>query len=611
MKQSALFLLLLTPLTVWGTCTNKINRSRVILFIDTNQSSIEIASAQKAACLRGERLEVVPSNYKEYASLEKAIALANRTAETCYKTLRKNCDSEQNAQDDASAKLRLFASKQENLDSQIKSKLYELDQQNVKLTNISISGHDGGGNFHGTKGGYSRVELSKDIIKYPQLNAVESVMLMGCYTGVQSEVKAWRDIFPKLKIVAGYDGSAPNSERLAGHRYLEDILVKEKQLLKINSASSVDSEMKKMVTTLGQVNSAISINPACSSEDGNSFYYASNLGRRFNKMDPKVCEEGIRKLETYSTKYHDYFSGELEPPTDTTNGELRKIYNLIRTYEHCLDETDTRVDFSSHQIFNLLFWHGLKRNFGEFYKDDMKEAEKILKDLSAASMLENLEQQITKKEAEKKSKEDELILLTKDPEQHLKNLQTEVDKLSKKSKDLEESPEWKRLLLASESRTHVASKADVRLFEEKNRAEAALELQKFSLALFQENKTEYIKELEMKIEFLESDASQARNYKVNLQKDPSTAPQIWVPTRANLEKRSRLKVMENMSDMHELLSVRALTQKQRSAVNFIIESTTSHFQYLDNPFDWHEYRGRPEAPPYPQKLEDFQLVEEE
>lgn len=79
--------LLLTSLNALA-CASKIDESKVMLFVDTNFSDLEIATATKAACQRGEKLVVVPRNYKDYTNQIKNVEALIKKLSSC----KVNCE---------------------------------------------------------------------------------------------------------------------------------------------------------------------------------------------------------------------------------------------------------------------------------------------------------------------------------------------------------------------------------------------------------------------------------------------------------------------------------------------------------------------------------------
>ena len=63
MKIYLIAILLVSPPT-WADykCNRKIDKSKVVVFVDTRNSVLEVADAQKAACERGESFKRLPSD---------------------------------------------------------------------------------------------------------------------------------------------------------------------------------------------------------------------------------------------------------------------------------------------------------------------------------------------------------------------------------------------------------------------------------------------------------------------------------------------------------------------------------------------------------------------
>ena len=173
-----------------------------ILFLDLNNSPKEIEAAKKAAKQRGEKLIVFPERAMRYPA-----------------------DIEQNL----NQKL-----------TELKSK----NQQN-KISSLIISGHDGNGHFTGSKGSMSYSDFANILESHPELKeSVKSLYLWGCYTATPgSIINNWKPTFKNLDVIIGYDGSAPANDKLAGHNYLADALVKEKKM----TSAKTDKQLKRKI----------------------------------------------------------------------------------------------------------------------------------------------------------------------------------------------------------------------------------------------------------------------------------------------------------------------------------------------------------------------------
>jgi hypothetical protein len=574
-------------------CANKIDNNKVMLFVDANMGDMEIETARSAACKRGERFEVVPKNYKEMTKYNNAVQAASLKFDQCVSRTNdfRKCPAEEKASGEAYDKLREYNKSQPQIKDQVASTLEELNKQKVKLTNLTISGHDGGGSFGGAKGSFSRYDFSEMIKNYPEMNEVESVLLLGCYTGVREELNSWRKIFPKLKLMGGYDGSAPNSTRPQGHKYITDILVKEKSLTSLKKSSTVDHDVKAMLGGLEQLNAAVYLNTACQdNEDG--FYYASKIGdHKFNKFVLNDCEKKVDELTALSVEFQKYESGELEPPTDTgPNGALRKLYDKVRTYEHCLQ--DGQYSMNANTTFFLLFWNGLKKNFANLYGEDMSEAEKILSELNPDDVVADLKKMNQKLEAEKEKFLKDIEEFQRDPEGMTKKFNDEVAAIQAKIQEKVAKKEYHDLINRPMGRDYTPE--EMKILNEVNQ-------------LFNEqNEKMWTDPRNLKMQAENKDYEIARNNNtINKVQSTDFIKNVWVPTKANLEKKSRKEILDNMHAISELAELQALTPKQKAAVSFVSNTTNSHLRYMNNPFSWHEFTGETERPEFRSSLAEY------
>jgi hypothetical protein len=615
-----LFLLLIVSYaTTVLACQNKINNAKVDLFVDTNQSELEIEVARKAACERGERLVVIPNNYKDYGKYSKKLQEAEKVLTKCLQDAkvgdyysdeaRKKCGPQQDAKNAAHNAKVEFSNQQPKLDAQVRSGLEALKKENAKIVSVAISGHDGGGHFGGDKGSFSRSEMASIMADFPELNEVTSLLLLGCYTGVTNEVKNWRSIYPKVKLIGGYDGSAPLSTRPQGHEYIMDIMMNEKKILNINKAQSVDPEIKRMLAGIEGLNAAIWVDPLCS-EEGKGFYYASKLDRNFNVLDPSACEKAMQELALIAPEFDKYNSGELEPPTDTgPNGALRKIYDKVRTHQHCLkssqDFSQNLYGINDNAAFNLLFWEGVKKNFAEFYNEDMLEAEKIINEINAEDLIKGTEESIAKIEKQIEDINKEIEEYNADPEKFKTKLNAEFLNAEKERDEYLKSEQYQNLMrrvgqdprreLSAEERKMVDKGNDLMM----KSSNLQYNLNMAKNGYFMSNK-------KLTLDMQKQLIAQRQNNVILLKNEPEILKTVFTPTKAALKDKSRKQILENVHKVHKLLSLDGFSPKQRGALNFISTTSDHHLRYFQNPFSWHEFTGQqPEAPPYQMKLADF------
>lgn len=594
-------------------CPNKINPKKVMLFIDANSGDLEIEAAQKSACKRGERLEVVPKAWKQYSTLQKSVETAVKVLQACAEkypnsstTMTSECSTQYQAYQDAGKKLHAFTRTQKGVSDQVKERIEELSKEKVKITNVSLSGHDGGGHFGGEKGSISRGEVAAIMAQYPGMNDVQSLLLLGCYTGVQNEVSAWKSIFPKVKLIGGYDGSAPASSRVQGHNYITNILNKEKALLSLKNKTNVDQDVKRMIGNLGELNSAVYIDLACKEEESSEYYYASMLGRKFKKLNLNDCQKALAELEKLKPYYNQLYSGEIEPPTVTSSGPARDLYNKLRTNEHCANP-EVGMGFGemdANGAFNLLFWHGVKKNFAEYYDTDMKEVESILKDVTAEEMTNELLKQIENLENRKKEIANQIAEFEKSPETYEKKLQASIKAAQEEADKATKDPAYIAAMGRMNSGINITTDDVILINKVGQLSSSVFSLRSESASLFDgsgefmRNKKFAIKNLDVSIDIQNKQLARVPANLENLKK-------IWIPTKENMENKTRKQIMENLHAINGLMSSGSLPQKKYAALSFVNSVSASHLTYLQNPFSWHEYTGKPEKPPYAQSLSQF------
>ncbi len=591
-------------------CANKVDPSKVILFVDTNNSELEIGTAQKAACARGETLKVVPKNYLEYGAYSRKMeAVAKKIqAAKCTDNSAPGCAELYKAYEKSYTDLNDFRQKQKSTAIQVKEALEEVKKGKGKLQHVAISGHDGGGHFSGNKGSFGRTELAAMMTDYADINDVKSLLLLGCYTGTQHEVMAWKTIFPQTKLIGGYDGSAPLADRPQGHQYIMDILLKEKQLVKQADEKKLQSYVDANIKGLTNLNAGMYVQCSDGTSEQN-YYYGSKKQRKFEKVQLDECINKAPELREVASSYQKYLSGELAVPADTQGGALRQLYNKARTYEHCGDITGVFIDVNG--IFNLLFYEGVKQSFANFYKDDLTEVEKYL-NLDPAELEQNLVEN-QKPALEYMAKlEAEIAKMNNSPEEYIREKQAEIEKAKenfttllnkKENEDLKRffDPQtgmlnfdnqpltqeiFKRLEPISQAATVYAMQKQSLDFEKSNLKQASL------------SRTQMLDGIKAN---LESQKVAMKTLKAELQ-DPKN--KIWVPNAENLKKYSREDLLKNIHRMNTAMSVGALKKEQHLAVSWLAGATSAHLQNFRNPFEWHEFQGQAKKPDQTASLKD-------
>ena len=194
------FTIFSVSISAYAQCTGRVDEKSVMMFMDMNNSSLEIAAAQRAACARGQKLVVLPKNHREYNVLTNTVQNDMKRYERCLGT-GGTCERETQAYSQSFYQLQAVKDSLPVAKDQLKAELEAMKASGKKLVNFTISGHDGGGTYSGHKGEISRADMLEVMQQYPEVNGVKSVLLLGCYTTVPNEVIHWKTIFPSGKMV--------------------------------------------------------------------------------------------------------------------------------------------------------------------------------------------------------------------------------------------------------------------------------------------------------------------------------------------------------------------------------------------------------------------------
>jgi hypothetical protein len=602
MKIIFFLLISLISYSLYAECKNKVDATKVVLFVDVNFSAQEIDAARTSACVRGESFVVVPRNTKEIDNLiAEKIKLEKSFGDNNKEKLWAINDRVREA------------SQKQNIQDELKLQLDQMKKSKANLVNLTISGHDGGGFFHGSKGQISKHEIKQIMDDYQDINHVQSALLLGCYTGVKQEVLDWKAIFPNLQMIGGYDGVAPGYDKEAGHQFISEFLNNEKKLLKISNEQNLQDATLSALKSMSGLNAALFIRPTCGIKSDEGYYYGSKT------TDGKLikfsidCSSKVAEIKEMAALLDKYYAGELEPPKDTTNGELRKLYNKARAVEHCAQTADTTLDIN--RIFNLLFFKGQKESFSHFYSDDLKTAEGLLQEVTPEKYLKNASDSIAADERDIKNAQNDLELLDKSPDELKAKKQAEIAEETGKYQRMIAGPELKAFCerypeLKTESPFNAypnVAKEDLEKYNKLKTIKYSLNNSQMIINSIETNPGWYKGTLLNKISSLQMKVMENKKSYEDVKSNPSLLKSAWVPTEENLKNKSRKEILENIANMNKLAVLPGLTDKQRSTLFWLSSVSGQSLNYLSNPFSWHEYTGATvESPPMGvSKLSDF------
>lgn len=386
-------------------CNKPFDPHKTILFIGLNKAPLEIDSAAKAACDRGEGFKLLPTEaeIKQSTAGFDAYKKANSDFFDCQiNKMPSQCTSLGAAVDKAQENYSLYHKKIELSPERLKKEMALLAQQNVAITSLVVSGHDGGGAFGGGDypGSFNKEDLIgaiKDSYKNKKtlLNQLSSVYMWGCYTMGPSEVSAWQQQLPELKIAAGFYDKAPLAAVKASSSILGDLLAKEKSL----KSSSDDMALKKLISSVPSINQnyiALYTKNQCSTK-----YYYNTKGSKYSDLeltkkgnhfinfnDRPNCAATQNEREKVRVDLMRYFNGTKEIPGNTAESDLRDMYALLRVQASCINANHvTNPD----RVLMMIFQRDVNANFED---NNLKLISDASKDLS---QLEKLTEETYKK----------------------------------------------------------------------------------------------------------------------------------------------------------------------------------------------------------------------
>lgn len=402
MNKGAIATFLLFILTIFSYSTHACNKSvdsdDVIVMYDLNFIFQEVEAARRAACERGQSLVVLPYGYEKHKELGEYKEVAYRN-----KTWAKNNKCTESS---TSSKCKRYKEKLELADKAFNRTFdqYKKEHGNIypdddfekladkgkRITSMILSGHDGSGNFSANGQSISKeliVEAYKDHFDYdnPEDDPLKSLCLWGCYTATPAEIKSWTDQLPSVDMIAGFHGSGPSIGKTASVTALEDFLVQEGKIVQEQNAARLDRRLKA-ISNINYTLAAAYVK-TCNNREyylSHEKYKQKGKTKYARNFDEFTLECGDRFKEQYEKHYAEflkYYHGEKPIPKDTTDGELRYIYNFARQSAHCIEElypdsllTETRAGL-------LLFFDGVKENFYANFEDELQDLRTTLKEL--------------------------------------------------------------------------------------------------------------------------------------------------------------------------------------------------------------------------------------
>lgn len=419
MKNFFIYLFIFSTSQIYSfECNKKVDEKRVVFYMAYHGAGVELEAAEKGACERGEKFVSYPDKVflKLYSQKSKELKVGFyqdkfRALDTNYL----NCSKQKNVD---CSRILSERNKYASLYSNSQNSLYKWNQQNssnlsgkkalealVKnlkstggsLTSIILSGHDGGGIYYGSdyEDSISKNNIFEIAKNNPeQFSKLNSAILMGCWSAVPNEIEEWKNHLPQLKLISGFAGSAPSSERSSSGSFIFDSLKLSDRI--IHSKSSVES--KSIIDSFqdfDRINSGIYFDlrkKDCPATMGNNqYYYVSKANSRravSDYYDDNKKYEGVGLHKFKSSESTDvekqckhfnntmnwkelnrFYYGDEDP---SYNLELKELYSKFRNNEHC--KKYINFAYTPDQILLLRFNKDVSKNFASYYKNGIMAA---------------------------------------------------------------------------------------------------------------------------------------------------------------------------------------------------------------------------------------------
>ena len=338
--------------------------------------------------------------------------------------------------------------------------------ENTSFSTLILSGHNGGGHISGDNGSIGIDEVYNTLKKTPgKIKNLNTLLLLGCNTGNQSQMTKWKSRFPNLDIIAGYDGTAPAQDKPAGLSYIREIITKGDDLIAIGDEKKLERELRKL-EHIYFLEAGFYIRSYTCPPEGSDVMTAStkeylfrplieNTKNRFKAFNLSECVEVVGKyLSEVQPVYTDYYNGNKSVTLPENKEEIRKLYNFYHQNKHCLESgvvgPDGEEIYPPHwkQVLFLRFWEDTRENILKFYHDQLTHYFSKTEELRNLSV-EDIKKRLSYKRTMIKVKIENLkILMENGYDTYIKKLSSLQSKYEKeKSPFLAQFKFFKKLLV--------------------------------------------------------------------------------------------------------------------------------------------------------------------
>jgi hypothetical protein len=399
------FFLLPTPASAGG---------EVILMVNMNYSSKELATLKEVAARRGQQVVMVPPEnaipevedlFGQRDNLEKQIkarrpdlnkaqirtivgeymrkGLASEKSPDLNNILANEIESLHRAAQSVSQKEKRLGSVEE----QLQAKIRELRAKGQRVDTLVFSAHSDGSNLSGetsnrlSSSAITRIERENpDFFKQPR-----HVLLLGCYNMTETNHFRWRhELFTNATLIAGFGVRAPSRNNPASSNYIRDVLGAADSLdRKLANSGPLDAKFVESVfKKLSAVTNTQSVIDYCLQ------IIEGQPGAR-----ELSCDEQWKIFKAQADMFHaDYLDLRnltKDPPQEEEDNELRSFYNTLqntcpaKNAKNIPDNQKKKAEryrtSVRESIIRLIYWWNVQKNFAVYYDDEILDFHKGLK----------------------------------------------------------------------------------------------------------------------------------------------------------------------------------------------------------------------------------------
>jgi hypothetical protein len=362
--------------------------------------------------------------------------------------------------------------KRGTIGQQINQKMAELKAAGKSVDTFIISAHSDGATLNGeTSYMLDQASLGKLKSLHPELfSDPRHVMLLGCYTTTETSSLMWRELFPSVTMIAGFDGRAPSRKVAASANFITEVLGTADRLDRENMRRNDPLSAKAVRDALKGLES---VRITASAIDYCTHRVEGLPGSKLNCDDQWITFTAM--TQEIDRRFLNIEAPEEDPPRQSDGTVLRSYYNKIQGMcppeNSALVAADKKEEFKlardelRDRVLRLLFWWNVQKNYGMFHQEKIKAFAEKLKSAGINEEIPKLDGNLGRKDFIKKIYQIINAIQAKDASiraeyQSRKPLPEDADEAAKEqfrleTERLEKAYEENRKLMDSVSETYL------------------------------------------------------------------------------------------------------------------------------------------------------------